>query len=86
MVENKKTMCLNKNVSTRKLYHKRWNMDFGYREGERYKIVNPEWNNHNKMFTVTKVEEDSIYYIFDGESIIHVFHIGSVFESYIEEL
>lgn len=21
-----------------------WNMDFGYKEGERYKIVNPELN------------------------------------------
>lgn len=25
-----------------------WNMDFGYKEGERYKIVNPELNDHNK--------------------------------------
>lgn len=33
-----------------------WNMDFGYKEGERYKIVNPELNDHNKMFTVIKVE------------------------------
>lgn len=61
-------------------------MDYGYKEGERYKIVNSEWNNHNKMFTVIKVEDYSVYYIFDGESTIHVFHIGSVFESYIEEL
>ena len=30
-------------------------MDFGYKEGERYKIVNPELNDHNKMFTVIKV-------------------------------
>lgn len=54
-------------------------MDFGYKEGERYKIVNPELNDHNKMFTVIKVEDYSVYYIFDGESTIHVFHIGSVF-------
>ena len=32
-------------------------MDFGYKEGERYKIVNPELNDHNKMFTVIKVED-----------------------------
>ena len=63
-----------------------WNMDFGYKEGERYKIVNPELNDHNKMFSVIKVEDYSVYYIFDGESTIHVFYIGSVFESYIEEL
>lgn len=63
-----------------------WNMDFGYKEGERHKIVNPELNDHNKMFTVIKVEDYSVYYIFDGESTIHVFYIGSVFESYIEEL
>lgn len=67
-------------------YNMGWNMDFGYKEGERYKIVNPELNDHNKMFTVIKVEDYSVYYIFDGESTIHVFHIGSVFESYIEEL
>ena len=61
-------------------------MDFGYKEGERYKIVNPELNDHNKIFKLKKVEDYSVYYIYHGESTIHVVHIGSVFESYIEEL
>ena len=63
-----------------------WNMDFGYKEGERYKIVNPEIKRSQQNVYGYKVEDYSVYYIFDGESTIHVFHIGSVFESYIEEL
>ena len=61
-------------------------MEYSYKEGDRYKIFNPDLDEHNKMFTIMKVEKDNVYILFDGDVTIHRFQLGSAFENYIDSL
>lgn len=57
-----------------------------YEKGQRFKIINPESDEHNMMFTILGVEFPYVFFSFDGEKTVRMFKVGSEFESYITEL
>lgn len=48
--------------------------------GERYRVFNVLSENHGKYLTIIKVDNDQIYYLFDGCDDVQCFSISSEFE------
>lgn len=50
-----------------------------FKKGERYVVFNGLSEKHNNFLTIIAVNNDLIYYLFDGESLIQCFSSSSEF-------
>lgn len=57
-----------------------------YQIGDRYRIIEPKIDAYMKMFSIVYIEDDYVYYSFDGERIIHCFRMNTIFEDFIQKI
>lgn len=57
-----------------------------FKVGERYKITNPNLDEYGMMFTIVKIENKYIYYVFDGDKSVFAFKRGGFFETSITKI
>lgn len=50
-----------------------------FQKGERYRVFNALSENHGEYLTIIKVEDDLIYYLYDGKDQVRCFSKSSEF-------
>lgn len=50
-----------------------------FQKGERYRVLNVLSENHGEYLTIIKIDDDFVYYLFDGKDQVHCFSKSSEF-------